>query len=307
MPFDPATSFSRHPFFRDHALIFESDPMRRGYAQLRLPMMLGLGGAFSARPPGTGKTTLMHYCGWAFRAQYPGLPVIEVAAHRLAPTATRSLPYRLCLAAGDLKPPRTGQELRARLEAVFLNMARSSEFKRVLLMIDEGQDLGANGFFIIKDLFNQLTREGLALSVFVCGVAGKLYGLLQDLESNDESGLIRRFASFEVTRTGYESVEDVASVCEAIDSTRWSELDDKTVVESIWPLASRGGFRLANYAAWIYDAYNRNEVLAGEIFNVLRWLFISHPDRKDLKLNATDISSAVDATRGGGPPPTRKQ
>lgn len=307
MPFDPAASLSRHPFFRDHALIFESAPMRRGYAQLRIPMILGLGGAFSARPPGTGKTTLMHYCSWAFRAQYPGLPVIEVAAHRLAPTATRSLPHRLCLAAGDLKPPRTGQELRARLEAVFLDLARTSEYKRVVLMIDEGQDLGANGFFIIKDLFNQLTREGLALSVFVSGVAAKLYRLLQDLESKDESGLIRRFASFEITRTGYESVEDVASVCEAIDSTRWPELSDKTVVESIWPQAAQGKLRLASYAAWIYKKYNKSEILAGEIFNVLRWLFITHQDSKGLKLDETDISAAVDATRGGGPPPKSKR
>lgn len=188
MPFDPALSLSHHPFFRDHALIFESEPMRRGYAQLRLPIMLGLGGAYSARPPGTGKTTLMHYCSMALRAQYPDLPVIEVAAHRLAPTATRSLPYRLCVAAGDESPPKTGHELRARLEMVFLNLARSSEFKRVVLMIDEGQDLGAPGFYIIKDLFNQLTAEGLALSVFVCGVAGKLYKLIQDLEANDEGG-----------------------------------------------------------------------------------------------------------------------
>lgn len=297
MPFDPAHTFARHPFFRDHAVIFESAPMQRGYAQLRFPMMLGLGGAFSARPPGTGKTALHHYCARAFRKHYPGLPVIEVAAHRLAPTATRSFPHRLCVAAGEVKPPRGGQELRGRLESVFLQLARGSEYKRVVLLIDEGQDLGASGFYVLKDLFNQMSYEGLGLSVFLSGVANKLYRLLQQLETDDESGLIRRFASFEIHGTAYQSVEDVASLCRAIDETTIDELNGLTTVQSIWPRAASNNFRWVDYAEWLYSVHGKQEVSASEIFSLLRMLFLSHEDSPDLKLQQEQIATAAEQLR----------
>ncbi len=300
MPFDPALSLARHPFFRDHALIFESEPLRRGYAQLRYPMMLGLGGAFSARPPGSGKTTLRHYCAKCFRLQYPDLTVIEVAAHRLVSTATRSFPFRLCLAAGDPNPPRSGQELRQRLETVFVNLAKASEYKRVVLMIDEGQDIGANGFFLLKDLFNHLSTHGLGLSVFITGVAGLLHDSLTKLASKDESGLTRRFASYEIQRTGYESVEDVASVCTSIDTQRFEELDGRTVVESIWPIAAANGLKLTDYANWIYAGFGgKTELLASEIFNVLRWLLVSFEDAAKIGIGDKEVIAAIDATRGG--------
>lgn len=94
-------------------------------------------------------------------------------------------------------------------------------------------------------------------------------------------------------------MEDVSSLCEAIDNTRWPELDGKTVVESIWPSAAKRGLRLSSYAAWIYGQYNKNEVRAAEIFNVIRWLFCTNEDSEGLAIAEAQIAYAIEATRSG--------
>jgi hypothetical protein len=300
MNIDPAIALSEHPFFRDHVLIFETAPMRRGYALVKIPLLLGMGGAFMQAPPGGGKTAFLLYVAHCLRQQYPGLPVYEVSTHRLAPTALRSFPYRFCRATGKEKPPRGGLELRTELERSITEQAEESLQKRAVALIDEGQVFKLNELYVLKDTFNEMTYKGLGLSSFICGEEPKLKNNLRALKRGGEDGLVRRFAANEIPSIAYVSAEDVLTACKAIDDCRWPELDGKTVLESVLPISTAASLRMENYATWIYRGFNKKALKASEVFGVVRWLMITHLHRDNLKIAFTedDIKKAIALVKG---------
>lgn len=298
MPFDPAVRLAQHPFFRDHELIFETRPLARGFSMVKLPLMTGMGGVFNEQPPGGGKTTLLYYCTQAFRKQYPELPVIEVASHRLPPAATRSFPHRLARAAGEPTPPRSGLELRTRLEEIVIELGKASPYKRVVVEIDEAQAMREVEFQVLKDLHNEMAASGIGLSVLLLGEAGKLRAMLAKLRADDGTGLIRRFSSIEVSSVNYRDVADVASACKAVDTERWPELDDHTVVESLFPNGAAENEKFEDFAQWIYEDLGTKEALAGQVFGAMRWLLIAKASDTAFKITREDVTGAVNLARG---------
>lgn len=291
---------AKHAFMQENVLIFETEPMKRTYRAVRYLLLIG-GGLWMQAAPGGGKTAFIQYAAKSLRDELADTLVVDLPAHTLAPTATRSLPYRLCQRLGNPRPPLNGLTLRNELELRLKAHARSSSLSKVILLTDEWQAAKDHEFFLLKDSYNSLAFDGLGLSSLLGGEEPALGNRIRELKERPEGkGLTRRFAQREVPFSIYESVEDVDSACKAVDQVYWTRCEGRSVTAHLFPRAYANGFRLSGCSSLIWNGFGRKPMQGCDVFGTLRWLVAlnAHADSPTHAIGETEVNRAILMHRG---------
>jgi hypothetical protein len=144
-------------------------------------------------------------------------------------------------------------DLRVRLVRTMIDSARTSGLNLIVLFIDEANALQLQDFLFLKDVHNDLAREGVQLVTFLMGQSPDLEYLIEKLARGARRDLISRFANRIQPVRPYRSVSDLRAVFKAIDQKQYPPDSDVHWPQALLPKAWQAGFRLEHEAKRAFE------------------------------------------------------
>lgn len=265
------TQVGKHPFFQKERILFHTSPIKRLYSVVRRSILVSSESVWLEGPSGAGKSPTARLIVEWLQRDIGDTLVVYFAVPRTDERNVHSFPYRLALASGVDQPSSRPERLAMQMFACCVNCALSSPFRKVAFVLDECQALRSSDYEHLKDIANALERKGCALVTVMFGESPRFGRRIQELRQGDETGgLAKRFAKRKASLPLYESLEDVHSLCEAIDTQSIAELDGQSVTQNLLPKAWEDGFRLANHAASLWTALHSAPSTAALVFGSVR-------------------------------------
>lgn len=221
-------------------VVFNSNPMKRTYTRLRMPLAIREPGCWFSAQFGQGKTSAASYCVSALRREFPGLPVYLINEYVLPSNELRSFFIKALMESGHAVAKGTYVEkLRNRLASYWAELSCQSPLRCVVLIIDEGQALRSTDLFVLRDLGNDIASKNGSLQTFVFGESPKLDLLVQKFgntlcEESVGGAFDRLLGGHKLTISNYENIGDWESLFVDIDNRRLAELGNKSVREAIF-------------------------------------------------------------------------
>ena len=144
-------------------------------------------------------------------------------------------------------------ELSRRLINDIVASALETNWKLIVMLVDEAQALRPIDFGFIKDLHNELEEVRIDFVVICCGESPKIRELFRTLSSEQQIGCLDRYFRHRLRLSGY-GLEELQDLLEVIDVKRWPTDFGPTWTEFCFPLGYASGFRLANQASLFWQA-----------------------------------------------------
>lgn len=261
-------------------LTFVSNPLRRIYDSIRLPLYLNEPGCWFEAGSGEGKSTAVEYCYQALLAEIPSLPVFVINEHTLPASALRAFFIRMLDMAEHSCSTGETARLRIRLAKQLCMLAYECPLKMVVLLIDEGQAFRDVDLFILKDLSNDMERFGVTLLTFVFGEAPAMSNRVSTLNSGTSKGIAERFVGgHHLNFHTYKSASDWRSLFDEIDHRPFALLNGKTVAEYYFQFCDISEFSFTSEVDDFWSAiknakHNNSELNLRKIFTGFRWAIL---------------------------------
>lgn len=282
-------------------LTFVSDPLRRTYKSLRLPLHLNEPGCWFEAASGEGKSTAVEYCRQSLLAELPSLPVFSLNEHTLPAAALRDFFIRMLSMCGH--PCLSGETARLRLRlAKHLSMlAMECPLNIVVLLIDEGQAFRDIDLLILKDLSNDMERYGAGLLTFIFGEAPAMTSRVDSLMCGNNKGVALRFiGGHRLTFHPYKSISDWNSLFSEIDQQRFDCLGGRTLAEHYFRFLDISEFCFVNEVEAFWASVNKRRAKSPalnlrRIFIGFRWVILNVIKSGDGKIKRLPYSLWEDA------------
>lgn len=256
-------------------LALASDPLRRTYNELRLPLYVREPGCWLSAPYGEGKSVAMDYCVQAFQSEIIGLPVFKVNEHVLPGNELRSF-LRGALIESKYDNPHATQTdvLRNRLAHYWADLSFSSPLGCVVLLLDEGNAMRPIDEFLLKDIGNEMQAYQGSLQTFVFGKSPQLDLLVADRKSKPRNGAIDRlWCGHKVRLHLYESESDWASLFNQMDCQVFSELNKLSVRDFFFGHMDLSSYTMEGEVARFWRTLKRLKKSSRGVVN-LRRIFV---------------------------------
>lgn len=242
-----------HPLF-EHSVILPTPPIDEIYLIVKRTILLRMIGCVFTGESGVGKTDAIERVKTMLLQQFPRLCMYTHDAHNQQISSIRAFFKHFLNTVGQKEQKGETFDLRARLVRILADDARISGMKLVVIFIDEANAMTLNDFLFLKDVFNDLAREGVQLITILMGQSPDLLHVIDDLRVRGRNDLVGRFAMQIHTVRGFNSVDDLRSILACIDKRELVDHQGVSWPAFFIPKAWNSGFRLEHEAQRFYDA-----------------------------------------------------
>ncbi|WAL84947.1 ATP-binding protein [Pandoraea sp. XJJ-1] len=205
-----------------------------------------------------GKTFAINLIDTTVTQHFANVPRLRVNAKEHDHPTERALYTDLLLDLGH-GSANTGTAIarRIRVFSLMLAAAQTSASDRILLFVDEAQNWKTADFTHMRDLSNDLTRQGISLVVVLFG-HHQLNTLRTELRTAKRTDLIGRFLLSPYAFHGVRSEQDLLATLQCYDDPDIVEFPARSGVcisSFFLPRAYDAGWRIQNEARACWDAF----------------------------------------------------
>lgn len=292
-----------HPAFNPTTVLI-TEPIRELYQAVRHILFVRENGCCFTAMSGVGKTRALILLQHLLHERMPELVVIRHNSWNQQVPSIRAFFKHFLTAVGH--PELRGEtfDLRHRLVCRLIDLARASQSPFVVLLIDEANAMRLEDFLFLKDVYNDLDRDGVQLVTIMMGQDPDFSDVVANLREKGKTDLISRFARRRQAFRAFSRKEDVAGVFAQYDQAIWPAGSDQTWTQFFVPAAWERGFRLENETSAFFDAVKKCSTVsaqtvgfpARQFFTALRrYLTVQHHRDASGVLPATEAwDEAVD-------------
>ena len=218
-----------------------------------------------------GKTRAMMSTSASIKEKYgEDFPVIawDITDHAVT---EKNFYMTLLMAIGlkNISPRSTALELKARVLNELTMAAYATQFKKIVLMIDEAGKLDEKDFFWLMDLYNNLNHEDICLTVFLFGTK-ELKDIKKLFKKRGQDQIVGRFMINEFQFYGMKDMKELKLCLMALDNKTIESLDDeeKTLLKDYY-FPDSDGKKFSSLAPAYWEAFmqvrNTNNIVAKDI------------------------------------------
>jgi len=242
-----ADSVLLHPLFTNRVLLPTPAVDEVFKAVISTIVLRDTGCCLSGRS-GVGKSCALELMESALHERMPRLCIFRHDIHNHQIPSIRAFFKHFLSTVQHAEKKGETYDLRERLINILVDDARISGMGMVLLFIDEAHAMLIQDFDFLKDVYNDLNKQGIQLITVLMGQEPDLDATIERLKNARRLDLIGRFAMRVVPFRAYNSVNDLSVILKGIDSTRHPDENGPTWTEFFFPQAYQRGFRLENEA-----------------------------------------------------------
>tara|TARA_R110001599_G_scaffold64023_1_gene178349 strand:- start:47958 stop:49013 length:1056 start_codon:yes stop_codon:yes gene_type:complete len=242
-----------HPLITQTVLL-PTPPIKELFLVIRRIVVLRETGCCFAAASGVGKTSALDMVAALLKVQMPDLCIIKHDTHNQQfPSIRAFFKHFLSTIKHEEKKGET-YDLRERVVNWLIDEARICGLNMVLLSIDEAHAMATQDFDFLKDVYNDLHREGVQLVTVLMGQDPDLLKVIERLKHSNRLDLIGRFAMRILPFRAYNSLNDLSMILTGIDEAVFPEKSHISWTEFYFPKAFKQGFRLQNEASAFWTA-----------------------------------------------------
>ena len=242
-----------HPLF-EHSVLLQTPPIDEVFRVVKRAVLLRETGCVFTGESGTGKTDAIDRVKALLLQQFPRLCMYTHDAHNQQIPSIRAFFKHFLNTVGQQEQKGETYDLRSRLVRILADEARISGIKLIVMFIDEAHAMLLQDFLFLKDVYNDLAREGVQLITILMGQAPDMQRVISDLNVKGRNDLVARFAMRVHQMRGFNSVSDLQTIFHSIDQRQFPERSGVTWAAFFLPKAWSAGFRLENEAQQFFDA-----------------------------------------------------
>lgn len=248
----------RHPLLS--YAVLETPPIREFYAQVKFRLVAG---GDSCCIPGRfrfGKSKAIGVLRDYLAVEFPHLPVFILSCTNTSQSFSREfLASWSDVVRGGLKG--TAYGMRERIQHALIDAALAQESERIVLFLDEVQNMRLHELQFLKDIYNSLSFAGIRLLTISVGQDPDLTKNLEQLGKRED--LVKRFFGVKRTFRGIRLGEEVKEIFRTIDgkmlpgsTESWSQF--------FAPKQWADGWRLENEATAFTKALSQCGLVQGD-------------------------------------------
>ncbi len=205
----------------------------------------------------SGKTSAIGYVSESLKKTYGAqLPVYVYCATDHTHTDKTFYSSLLVALGHEMAHQGTAVQMRQRLVNRIIANAMDTKYHRAILFIDEAYLLTEKEYVWLIDIYNELHKSGVDLTVFLIGTK-ELKEQKEGFIRAGKQQIVLRFMVFEFKFKGIESKFDaeicLSSLDNSMDVIGIQELVNLS--ELYFPMAYHDGIKLASFAKDIWDAF----------------------------------------------------
>lgn len=247
---------SLHPLLLDHAWVAGTGPLKELGATMTTALRLGLPSLVVIGPSGVGKTSA---CNDLFDALAADTKLVPWRASAVGISNQADTPrfYRSFEGPTGHSPGRLAvlSEQERVLSSIVIS-CDDAQSQRVVLFIDEAQELVYATLKSLKQLMEQLLAKGIHLLVLLLGEPDLANTSASLMKRAGGGSLVERFFVTTHYLRGLR-MEDLSMLMQHVDEARWPENGGPTYTEHFVPTLYRNGWRLVNQAPLLWGAFQR--------------------------------------------------
>lgn len=274
----------QHPLLNGYLL--QTGPIREMYAQVKFRLVTAGNSCCFGGFPRAGKSTAIALVQRYLRADFPNLPVYVFNVTNTSHTYSLEFLAHWASAVHE-EIAGTSYNMRGRIERTLIDAAYSAESNRIVLILDEVQNIRLHELQFLKDIFNSLFCDGIRLITVSVGQQPDLTEHLKDLA--DKLDLVHRFFGGLRVFRGIRLNDEVKAIFEDIDARRFEQAG-QSWSEFFAPHRWRQGWRLKDEPAAFSKALmtcglaksigNETTVSANVFFSALRCYLVLVAERQ---------------------------
>lgn len=152
----------------------------------------------------------------------------------------------------------TGESLSDDLRIRFTDAAMANSERRVVLFVDEAQELTIDQLFPFVDLTNDLEEWNVSLSVFFVANKDRFQDLANQLLKKKNQFIRERYFNYIHVFYGIRSLEQLTACLAYYDKNAITPTDSRTWLQYYAPAAVEQGFRMVDIADTLWQLWNTN-------------------------------------------------
>jgi len=269
----------------------------------RIVLLRELGCCFTARS-GFGKSSALAMVDVMLRVEFDQLAVYRhIILNQQVPSIRAFFKHFLKTVNHAERRGETA-DLRQRVVNRLVEAGKDSGLDLVVLLIDEAQEMALQDFKFLKDIDNELDKEGVKLVVIMMGQEPEFGDVVSRLRESGRIDLVSRFTMRQREYRGLSSVDDFTALLRQIDSATIARGESMRWVEYFLPNAWESGLRLASQATPLLQALtnaagtacSHKGFPARQLFLAIRYLLLelAGKDAPTLQIDTRDWADAAE-------------
>lgn len=158
----------------------------------------------------------------------------------------------------DIKQTDTSDDLQDFLLHALSEASLSNAKRKVVLTVDEVQELTLEQIGVFAELYNELDEIEVSLVVYSIANTQKFQKLAEQLLSDENRYLMERFFYQVHQFYGIRSCEELKRCLENYDKLAMRNQSGTSIVEYLCPKMTNSGYQLADLAQHIWQIYDEN-------------------------------------------------
>jgi hypothetical protein len=242
-----------HPAFNPQTVLL-TEPIKELYQIVRHVLLVRETGCCFTAPSGVGKTRALMMLEHILGERIPELVIIRHTSWNHQVPSIRAF-FKHFLTAVD-HPELRGEtfDLRRRLVCRLIDLARTHQSPFILLLIDEAGTLRLEDFLFLKDIYNDLDREGVGLVTIMIGQDPDFSDVIAHLREKGRTDLVSRFARRRQVLRSLSTSKDISGIFRQYDRTLWPLGSEQTWTKFFLPEACAAGFTLESQTPFFLEA-----------------------------------------------------
>jgi len=153
---------------------------------------------------------------------------------------------------------RTADDLLNHLLIFFTDASISNINRRIVLIIDEAQELEVIQLYAFAELFNELEELKVNISIFFIANKDRFQPLAKKLLGKDSRFIRERFFNYIYEFHGIRTIDELRRCLTFYDETPISPSDPRSWLDYHSPKAVRAGFKITDITEMLWDLWNIN-------------------------------------------------
>ena len=205
---------------------------------------------------GAGKSRALRALETRLKEVFPRILIWRLNAHQRAQATIGQYLSSALKTLGHAMIKGDVGTLTERLVTTLVHQAKQKGAKVVLLLADETQGMKPDELFLLRDLANTLSEDGVSLVTVMFGEAPAFQSMISDLNGLQTDGLHSRFFRQHHVLAGFSSVTEIEEILDQLDTLCFPVDSGWTYTRFFCENAWRRGFRLKSQATALWQAMN---------------------------------------------------
>ncbi|GAE28593.1 hypothetical protein JCM9140_4841 [Halalkalibacter wakoensis JCM 9140] len=213
--------------------------------------------------PRLGKTRALEYLMRILPEEFDNIPIYFLLSREYKNANENIFFQDILLDIGHAVPfSGKADKKRQRLLWFLIERANQSGKRRIVFFIDDAQRLVDMQYGWLMDIYNDLDRVGISLTVFLVG-QDELVNRRSSFGAEGKQQIIGRFMVHQHQFSGVKTKGDLEEILEGYDKYSYPQDTTWTMTRYYFPTAYLNGFRLKNFTDSIFEAFIQLRKAAG--------------------------------------------